>query len=141
MKIIIIILPFLFSCTSIASDKFIPNGEIFYDILFSIQNLDLSKEPLCNVISVTRKNSKITLGEHLSTILSTSYNSTAKNTIKSSCLLSKHEDANKNIVAIWDCKLEVNETKVSGEFISASMIAFGINAKNMKYQSGTLRCL
>lgn len=141
MKIIFLVLPLLFSCSTVAEDKSIPNGEVFYDVLFSIQELILSNEPLCNLTSVTRKNTKITLGNHLSTVLSTSYNTNTKNSISSSCSLSKHENKNKVIVDIWDCKLEVSEKNTKGDFISASMIAFGINTKSMKYQPGTLRCL
>lgn len=141
MKILFIVLPFLLSCSSVVADKSAPNGETFYDVLFSIQDLDLSTEPLCNLMSVTRKNSKITLGNHLSTILSTSYSSTTKNVISSFCSLSKHENKNKRVIDIWDCKLEIKETNNKGAFVSASMVAFGVNTKTMKYESGTLRCL
>ncbi len=137
MKILLFALPLLYSCSIVAGNKPPPSGELFYDILSSMRDLKLSEEPLCNLTSVTRNTSDLTFGDHLSTILSTSYTT---NTISSSCLISKHEKENKAIIDIWDCKLEIKETSNKGDFISSSMIAFGINMEKLKYQVGTLRC-
>ncbi len=137
MKILFFVLPFLYSCSTVAGDKIPPSGELFYDILLSMRDIKLSEEPLCNLTSVTRNTNNLTFGNHLSTILSTS-NTT--NTISSSCSISKYEKKNKVIIDIWDCKLEIKETSNKSEFISSSIIAFGINPEKMKYQAGTLRC-
>jgi len=139
MKILIIVIPLLYSCASIAVDKTPPQGEMIYDILLSIRDVRLNNEPLCRVVSTTRNAENLTFGNHLSTIFSTSYNSSTINTIKSSCALSKHEESNK-ITDIWDCKFEIAESSKEGEFISSSMVAFGVNAKSLNYQPGTLRC-
>lgn len=140
MKILFFILPLLYSCSTVAGNKPPPSGELFYDVLLSIRDIKLSKEPLCNITSVTRSTSDLTFGNHLSTILSTSYATNTINTISSSCSASKYEKKNKTTIDIWDCKLEIKETSNKGDFISSSMVAFGINAENMEYQTGTLRC-
>ena len=139
MRILILIIPLLYSCASIAVDRTPPSGEIIFDILLSIRDIKLNDEPLCRMVSTTRSTDSLTLGNHLSKILSTSYNSSTINTIKTSCALSKHEISNK-IIDIWDCQLQIMETSEAGEFISSSMVAFGINAKSLIYQPGTLRC-
>ena len=140
MKILFFLLPILYSCSTEAGNKIPPSGELFYDILLSMSDIKLSEEPLCNLSSVTRKTNHLTFVNHLSTILSTSYTTNTTNTISSSCTISKHEKKNKVIIDIWDCKLEIKETSNKGDFISSSMIAFGINPKKMEYQAGTLRC-
>jgi len=139
MRMLILVIPLLYSCASIAIDKTPPNGEAVYDILLNIRDIRLNNEPLCRMVSTTRNTDNLTFGNHLSTILSSSYNSSTTNTIKSSCALSKHEK-NNEIIDIWDCKLEILETSKEGEFISSSMIAFGVNTKSLTYQPGTLRC-
>ncbi len=140
MKILLFMLPLLYSCSTIANNKTPPSGELFYDVLLSMTDVKLSNEPLCNLTSVSRNTSELTFGNHLSTILSVSYKTNSTNTISSSCSISKHEKENKTVVDIWDCKLELKETNSKGNFISSSMVAFGINTDNLKYQAGTLRC-
>lgn len=140
MKALLFVLPLLYSCSTIANNKAPPSGELFYDVLLNMRDIKLSNEPLCDLTSVFRNTSDLTFGNYLSTILSTSYKTNSTNTIYSSCSISKFEKKNKMLITIWDCKLEIKETSSKGDFISSSIIAFGINTENMKYQSGTLRC-
>ena len=37
---------------------------------------------------------------------------------------SKHEFANKNVIDVWDCQMQVQETASSGEFVSSPLIVF-----------------
>lgn len=140
MRVLFFVLPFLYSCSTVADNKTLPSGELFYDVLLSMRDIDLGKEPLCNLTSITRKSSKLTFGNHLATILSTSYIKNTTNTISSSCTESKFEKNNKVIIDIWDCKLVIKETNENGEFISSSMVAIGIDMNILKYQAGSLRC-
>jgi len=140
MKILLLVVSFLYGCSTVAGNKTPLSGELFYDVLLSMRDIKLSKEPLCNLSSVTRNTSELTFGNHLSTILSTTYSTNTSNKISSSCSISKFEKENKVIIDIWDCKLEIKEISNKGDFISSSMIAFGINAEKLEYQTGTLRC-
>lgn len=140
MKALLLVLSLLYGCSTIANNASPPSGELFYDTILNMRDIKLSNEPLCDLTSVFQKTSDLTFGNHLSTILSTSYKTNSTNTISSSCTMSKFEKKDKVFITIWDCKLEIKETSSNGDFISSSMIAFGINAENMKYQPGTLRC-
>ena len=83
---------------------------------------------------------EITLGQHLATIMSVPYESANHVTIKTSCLPSK-DDSSGNVLNVWDCKLEMNETSENGSFISSAMVAFYISFDKTKFIKGSIRCL
>ena len=116
------------------------NGEQVISSLMEISDRVLSKEPLCDMISVASPNNPYTLKDHLSVVLSSSYESNNITTIKTNCDASKQDLPNGQILDIWDCKLTINESSVTGEFISASTIAFGLDKNNLKYVPLSLRC-
>ena len=116
-----------------------PSGEQLFDILFKNLNISLNMEPLCDMKSTTRENMDITLGQHLSTILSESYDTDNIVSLKSACSLSKYDNKGA-ITNIWDCKLEMKETDKKGEFISSSMVAFYISLDKSRLINGSLRC-
>lgn len=117
-----------------------PGGEAVFDILLKNSNLPLKYEPLCNMSSATRGSDDITLGEHLATILSVSYESNNTVALKSSCELSKFEEKTGKAIDAWDCKLEMLETNKAGEFISSAMVAFSISLDKTTMIHGSLRC-
>lgn len=117
-----------------------PSGEIVFDILLKNSNLPLKNEPLCNMSSATRNSNGITLGEHLATIFSVSYESNNTVALKSSCELSKVEEKTGKVIDAWDCKLEMLETNKAGEFISSAMVAFSISLDKTRMIYGSLRC-
>lgn len=131
----------LAGCSTMASNAPTPpSGEEVFDALLMSLDIKLSEEPLCNMESATRKNPKITLGQHLSTILAVSYNSDNISTLKSYCLLSKFEDNFGNVSDAWDCNLLINESNDKKEFISSSTIAFIISLDRLELVPGSLRC-
>jgi len=134
-------LAFLVGCSSVtvtSAEK--PTGEEIFDLISKSSAISLKNEPLCNVKSFTRKNENLTLGEHFSTNLSVSYENDNKVKIKSSCSLSKHDLSEIEVIDVWDCKFEVLESSLSGEFISSSIIAFAINLGKSKIIPGSIRC-
>lgn len=142
MKSLIVILTLLTGCSAIAADTSKPpTGEEVFDAIFSSTKIDLSQEPLCNTGSATRNKNTITLGEHISTILSLSYENENLVSIKSSCELSKTEPSKGKIVDAWDCKLQINESNTDGEFISSATIAFDLSIDKEAILKKTLRCL
>jgi hypothetical protein len=131
---------FLTGCSAMALDNpSPPTGEEFYELLLNNANIPLSKEPNCDVISVSRGAAEITLGQHVATILSVSYQT--KNTVKlgASCEQSKH-DAIGGAIDVWDCKWEMNEENAKGEFISSAIVAFSVSLDKAKFIQGSLRC-
>lgn len=131
---------FLSGCSAMALDKPSPlTGEEFYEILFKNMDIPLANEPYCDVVSVSRGAAGITLGQHVATILSVSYQ--AKNTVKlgASCEQSKYEETG-GVVDVWECKFEMNEENVKGEFISSAMVAFSVSLDKARYIQGSLRC-
>ena len=141
MKYLIILVVFTMSCSSYASKSATPpTGEEVYDALFRSLNLNLDKEPLCEMTSVSRGKTSISLGDHLATIFSTAHASKNTTTIKSSCSLSKFEDSKGNVTDAWDCSLQVNETNNKHEFISSSTVAFNITLDKKILIPGNLRC-
>lgn len=91
--------------------------------------------------STTRKDPKITLGQHLSTIMAVSYQSKNNSTIKSSCQLSIFEDRDAKVLDIWDCNILMSETNENKDFISGSIIAFNFSLDKSKLLKGSLRYL
>lgn len=137
------IIPFIFlfyGCSTLATDATAPDGEQVFRLLLGSGNIRLQDEPLCNVVSLTRKNGETLLLDHLATVLSTSYGSKNVNTFASSCSKSRHETSDGEVVEIWDCNLQINETSPEGEFISSSMVAFGVAIDKSAILPGTLRC-
>lgn len=137
------IVPFIFlfyGCSILATDVAAPDGEQVFRLLLGSGHIKLKDEPLCNVISISKKNGEPLLRDHLATVLSTSYDSKNVNSFTSSCARSRHETNDGQIVQIWDCNLQVNETSSDGEFISSSMVAFGISLDKSEILAGTLRC-
>ena len=131
----------LVGCSSItvtSAEK--PSGEEIFDLVLKSSSLPLQNEPLCNAKSFTRKSENLTLGEHLSTNLSVSYESDNQVGIKSSCERSKHDLSETDVIEVWDCKLEILETSKNGAFISSSMIAFASDIEKSKIISGSVRC-
>ncbi|HEY5603111.1 MAG TPA: hypothetical protein VIM41_08395 [Gammaproteobacteria bacterium] len=140
MKKLLTFIILLHGCSVFAVDNpQPPSGEAVFDILLNNSNRPLSKEPLCNMKSGTRKNVDVTLGQHLATLLSVSYETKNIVSLTSSCALSKHDNSGV-IVDAWDCKLEMNETNASGEFISSAMVAFTLSVDKSKFINGSLRC-
>ncbi len=139
----VIILFVIFSTSSVIASEVpkSPSGEEVFDALFNGLGVTLGEEPLCNMESITRKNPKITLGQHLSTILAVSYESKNISTMKSSCQLSKFEGKDGKVLDIWDCKIHINESNENKEFISSSTIAFNMTLDKTKLIKGSLRCL
>lgn len=134
----------LFGCASIAetptktSAK--PSGEQVLSSLFEAFDRNLSEEPLCSMGSISDPKSPYRLKNHLSVIFSTSYESKNSTSIETTCSASKHEKPNGKTIDIWDCKLTVNEATKTGEFISASTIAFGLKKTNLRFMPQSLRC-
>jgi len=117
-----------------------PNGEELFDILFSSLSLPLSNEPLCDMTYFSRKNTPITLGHHLATVLSSSFESKNSVTVKTECTRSKHDLENKKIIEVWDCNINVLELNAKKKFISSSITAFAITLDKTKIVPGSLRC-
>jgi len=137
------VIPFIFlfyGCSTLATDGSPPDGEEVFRLLLSNANISLKNEPLCNMTSVTKINGEMLLVDHLATVLSTSYLSKNTNTFASSCSKSKHETKDGKIIEIWDCNLQIKESSPDDEFISSSMVAFGISIDKSKFLPGTLRC-
>lgn len=142
MKPALLLLVCLSGCTNTApADTQKPDGEQVFDVLFKSLDLPLDKEPMCNLQSTTRSDESITLGQHLATIMSLTYESDAIVTVSSSCAQSKHEDKNGGVIDIWDCKLEIMENSQDGQSISSSMIAFSTPLDKISVITGSLRCL
>ena len=141
MKLAIALMVLLSGCSTIASSQDSPsNGEAVFDAVLKSSNLPLKDEPLCNVVSTTRKNESITLGQQLATNLSVSYESKNTVEIKTSCAPSKFETKDKAILDVLDCKIEVLEKSKKGEFISSSMIAFATDLNKTRVLAGSVRC-
>ncbi len=121
-------------------DETKPDGQQVFDLLLKASDLPLNNEPLCNMKSVAHQNSSISLGQHLSTVFSLSYETENTLTIKSSCDKSKFETSNKELIDIWDCKVEALEENVNKEFISSAVIAFATDLHKKSVISGSLRC-
>ena len=142
MKRAVVLIVLLSACSkTVPADAPKPDGQRVFDILFSSIELALSEEPLCDMVSASRKNAAITLGQHLATILSPSYESESVVTIKSSCMPSKHEYEDGGIVDVWDCQLEVLENSQDGDSISSSMILFSTLMDDSEIIKGSLRCM
>lgn len=118
-----------------------PTGEEVFDILLANSDLPLDGEPLCEILSATRKDTPITLGQHLATVLSVSYENPNTVQVKTSCTTTKHEDESHGVIDAWDCQLEVLEEDTKGEFISSSMIAFSTGKAKNRLLPGSLRCI
>ncbi|MGD8886430.1 MAG: hypothetical protein PVF34_12470 [Gammaproteobacteria bacterium] len=141
MKKMLIFILMLNGCAARAAENDRPpNGEELFDILFSNTGLSLKGEPRCNVKSMTRENTDITLGQHLATIMSLSHESDNRVTLASACSLSK-DDSSGKVVDVWDCKLEMNESDKAGTFISSAMVAFYLSLDKTKLINGSIRCL
>jgi PBP1b-binding outer membrane lipoprotein LpoB len=141
MKRALILTVLLSGCSTMAtSQDYKSNGEEVFDVIFKSINLPLKDEPLCNVISTTRKSESLSLGQHLATNLSVSYESKNTVEIKSACAPSKFETKSKEILDVLDCKIEILEKSKKGEFISSSMIAFSTDLNKTRVLPGSVRC-
>lgn len=130
----------LLGCASHAQLPEKPTGEQVLSSLLEASDQELSIEPLCNMQSVSLPKKPYKLKHHLSAILATSYESSNTTKIQTSCNSSKHETPNSSVIEIWDCQLVTNELSPSGELITASTIAFGLNKLNLEYVPQSLRC-
>jgi hypothetical protein len=140
MKYILIASLCLLGCTSNAQTSEKPSGERVLASLFDGASVVLSTEPLCNMVSVSLNKKDIQLKDHLASVLATSYESENVTTVTTSCSDSKYQSRNDEVIDIWDCMLVVNETSSSGEFISSSTIAFGLNKQDLVLLPNSLRC-
>ena len=141
MRLLLLSMAFLLGCSSSGETSPLePTGEELFDLILKSANIDLKNEPLCDLQSFTRNKDSITLGEHLSTVLSASYKTDNELKIKSSCSASKHEMSNTEVVDVWDCKIEIEETNKSGEFVSSAMIAFASDLEKSEIIAGSIRC-
>lgn len=138
MRSLLLIGLLLFGCATNA-DNSAPTGVEVLSALLKSGDFGLKDEPLCQMTTASLGLNEITLADHLSVILSTSYETNNITTISSKCEASKHDD-NGSTIDIWDCSLQVNETDASGEYISGSTIAFGITKNDKKLVRGSLRC-
>lgn len=130
----------LFGCGSYAQALNKPGGEQVLSSLLAASDQDLSKEPLCNMQSISLPSKPYTLRDHLAAILATSYESHNITGIQISCSPSKSEVSGGALIDIWDCQLIANEVSPSGEIISASTVAFGLNQVDFDYVPHSLRC-
>ena len=137
-KIIMAIL-LLQGCAAVA-DTGAPTGEQVLDALFTNTTLNLAKEPDCKQFSAARNTDQVTLGEHLATILSVSYQSKNKVSVTTHCSASKYEAKPGKINDVWDCALEMKETNPTGEFISSAMVSFYLTKDTHRLIPGGLRC-
>ena len=128
----------LFGCASNAEIA-APTGEQAVSALLKSSDIKLKDEPLCQMTTASIGLNDMTLADHLSVVLSTSYETTNITSISSKCEKSKH-DNNGSTIDIWDCSLQINEKDTSGEYISGSTIAFGITLNEKKLVKGSLRC-
>ena len=130
----------LFGCTTTAETILKPNGEQIISSLLEASDVILSEEPLCDMKSTSSPVNEYTLKNHLSVILSTSYESKNITNIQTGCEVSKHEQSSGQEIDIWDCRLTTKENSPSGEFISASTIAFSLNKTSLIFEPKSLRC-
>ena len=137
MRSLLLISLLLFGCTTNAAPP--PTGEEVLSALLKNGAIRLKDEPLCQMTTASIGLNDITLADHLSVVLSTSYETNNITTISSKCEKSKHDNKGATI-DIWDCSLQINEKDTSGEYISGSTIAFGITLKEKKLVAGSLRC-
>ena len=140
MKYIFWLLLLLIGCATNAQTSNRPTGEEVLSSLLEASDQELSKEPLCNVTSVSLIKKPYLLMHHLSAILATSYESKNSTTVQTSCSSSKHKQLNGSLIEIWDCRLIINELSASGELITASTVAFSLEKLNLKYVPQSLRC-
>jgi len=139
MKRIFLVLFLLQGCAAIAGTK-PPTGEQVLDELFKNTSLALSQEPDCKQFSATRNTSEVTLGQHLATILSVSYQSNNIVSLSSSCSDSKYEASNAKLIDVWDCKFEMKESNPGGEFISSALVSFYLSKDTLSLIKGGIRC-
>lgn len=118
-----------------------PSGGAVFASLLTNMNYSLKNEALCQVTSASQPNTPLTLGQHLATAFSLSYQSTNSLTISSQCNLSKYETENGQVKDMWDCSLNLVENNPKNEFISNSNIAFGLDLKTLSLIPNTIRCL
>lgn len=117
-----------------------PTGEEVFDILFANSDLSLDGEPLCEMQSATKEKTPISLGQHLATVLSVSYENPNTVQINTSCTATQYEDESHGVMDAWDCQVEVLEEDTKGQFISSSMIAFSTGLAKKQLLPGSLRC-
>lgn len=109
-----------------------PSGEQVFNALLKNGNINLVNEPLCKA--------NIDLYAQLSLAFSVSYESDNKTVIKSHCSPSKHDFSTGNIVDVWDCTVQINESNNKGDFISSSTIVFSLTKDKKEFIRGSLRC-
>ncbi len=140
MKYLTLFVLLILGCTSNATTDSKPDGVQVLTSLLDASNSILDAEPLCNMQSVSTSKVPYTLKDHLSVVLSSSYESENKTNIQTTCNTSKHDTDKNQVIDIWDCTLIVNEISSTGEFISSSTIAFGLTKTDFKFVSKSLRC-
>ena len=140
MKHIFFLLLVLVGCATDAQIPKKPTGEEALSSLLEASGQELSREPLCNMNSVSLSKKPFLLMHHLSVILATSYESKNLTNIQTSCSTSKHEYSNGSLIEVWDCQLITNELSPSGELVTASTVAFSLEKVNLKYVPQSLRC-
>ena len=123
-----------------AADTDTPTGEQVLDALFANTALNLAKEPDCKQFSASRNTDQVTLGEHLATILSVSYQSKNKVSVATHCAASKYEAKPGQVIDVWDCALEMKETNPTGNFISSAMVSFYLTKDKHYLIPGGIRC-
>jgi len=109
-----------------------PSGEDVFGAILKHGDADLQNEPLCKA--------DIKLHEQLALSLSVAFESENTTHIKSTCSPSKFELSSEELIDVWDCSIQVNETSDEGEFISSSIFVFSLTADDFKYLKGSLRC-
>ncbi|MCI0504762.1 MAG: hypothetical protein L0Z73_01490 [Gammaproteobacteria bacterium] len=139
MKKIIVVILLVQSCAVVAGTA-APTGEQVLDALFNNTTLNLNQEPDCKQFSATRNTDQVTLGQHLATILSVSYQSKNKVTLATNCTVSKYQVNKGKVIDVWDCALEMKETNPAGEFISSAMVGFYLTKDKFSLIKGGIRC-
>ncbi len=130
----------LIGCATNAELANKPSGEIVFQSLLSAGNIELSNEPLCNMSSASLNKPNLLLSDHLATILSTSFESENKTTLKTSCSKSKHDLTESKVIDVWDCMLVINENSLKEEFITSSTVAFSLSKNDYSLIHNSLRC-
>lgn len=140
IKEVIISMSIFWISASHAHDETPPSGDEVFRLLFENAGMSLKSEENCLMPTKAHVGEKELLSDYLSGIFALSYNAERTLSISSSCSASKYETSTDGVQAMWDCQFEMNETNSSREFVSSSMLAFGISLDKSKILKNTLRC-
>ena len=118
-----------------SSNDFVhPAGADVFNAVLSNSSLRLKGEYFCN-------DEDISLSDHFSRALSSSYETDVNVTIKSSCNLSKFDITDSKVIDIWDCNINIIEENSDIEYFANTSYTFGLSIKEFDFVKGSLRCL